>query len=67
MTRHPSPAEILAARRAAGLTQSQAARLINLPPPRWSEYETGKVRMSWQMWRLFRLLVGQEDLPDNLR
>jgi hypothetical protein len=25
------------------------------------------VSMSWQMWRLFRILVGQEDLPDDLR
>ena len=67
MSKSPSAADIKKARTQAGLTQIQAARLIDLPPPRWSEYETGKVRMSWQMWRLFRLLVGQEDLPDNLR
>lgn len=65
--KNPTPDQILAARLAAGLSQSQAARLIDLNRFRWSDYETGKVKMSWQMWRLFRLLVGQEDLPDNLR
>ena len=64
---YPTPAQILAARKAAGLTQAQAARLLELPTPRWNEYERGKVRMSRQMWRLFLLLVGQADLPDHLR
>jgi len=58
-------AQVLAARKAAGLTQREAAELIGLRSAhRWSEYECGAVTMSLQSYRLFRLLTRQERLPD---
>jgi transcriptional regulator with XRE-family HTH domain len=59
-----TPEQIRAARKAAGLTQAQAAKLIGLgSQTRWSEYEHGVRTMRVQSWRLFRLLTGQESLP----
>jgi putative transcriptional regulator len=64
----PNPKGIKAARLAAGLTQQEAADLVGLPQPRWSEYEAGKRRPRRAQWEMFLLLTGQHrDLEVRLR
>lgn len=59
----PTPAEIALARAAAGLTQSQAAELVNLgAPQRWAEYEKGERVMDYNRWEMFAIKTGQH--PD---
>lgn len=51
---HPLPNEIIAARKAAGLTQAQAAELVHLGAnTRWAEYENGTQRIDLARWELF--------------
>lgn len=50
----PTPAEIRAARLAAGLTQAQASAVIGCGYRAWMEWEAGNRRMpalSWYVWR----------------
>lgn len=55
-----TPAEILQARTAAGLSQSAAAALVHLSSGlRWSEYERGVRNIDPARWELFLLLTGQ--------
>jgi DNA-binding transcriptional regulator YiaG len=56
--RNPTPAEIRAAREAAGLTQTEAARLIYCTLRGWQGWEDGSRRMHPAMWDLFLLRVG---------
>lgn len=51
----PDPAEILAARRAAGLTQTAAAALVHSALRTWQQWEAGDRRMHPGLWELFRL------------
>lgn len=64
----PSPAEVLAARLAAGLTQGQAARLVSAakgqPYRTWQGYETDESKSGYRAippaaWALFLLVTGQ--------
>ena len=59
---NPSPAEVRAARLAAGLTQAQAAALVHASPRNWQQWEdmTGGAnarRMHPGLWELFRLKI----------
>lgn len=54
------PAEVLDARKSAGLTQAQAAGLVHLSSGlRWSEYERGERSPDPARWELFLLLTNQ--------
>ena len=53
MTNHPSPAEIRAARKAAGLTQAAAAALVGVNDRGWRRYEAGDVKMPVFKFELF--------------
>jgi DNA-binding transcriptional regulator YiaG len=56
----PSPGDILSARRHAGHSQSQAARIVGLGSGmRWSEYERGTRRPEAARWALYLLATGQ--------
>jgi hypothetical protein len=56
----PSPGDILSARRHAGHSQSQAARIVGLGSGmRWSEYERGTRRPEVARWALYLLATGQ--------
>jgi DNA-binding transcriptional regulator YiaG len=56
----PTPQQVRAAREEAGMTQAQAAELVDLNSAvRWSEYERGVRSMEWARWQLFLLLVNQ--------
>lgn len=54
----PTPAEIRAAREAAGLTQTQAAQLVHGTLRAWQEWEAGNRRMHPGLWELFRLKLA---------
>lgn len=52
----PTPAEVRAAREAAGHTQAQAAALARYGAPvRWTELEAGTRRIDRARWDLYRL------------
>lgn len=58
--RNPTPAEIRAAREAAGLTQAQAAELVHTHLNSWQQWEAdvgtpAHRRMHPAFWELFRL------------
>lgn len=56
----PSPAEILAARKAAGLTQTEAARLVASSCRSWQQWEAGDRRMHPGLWELFGIKSGRQ-------
>ncbi len=56
--RNPSPGQIRAARLEAGLTQAQAADLINATASAWESWEQGLRRMHPGLWELFRIKLG---------
>lgn len=50
----PTPAQLIAARTAAGMTPAQAGALIYERATRWEAFEAGTARMhaaSWELWR----------------
>lgn len=64
--RHPTPAEISAARERAGLSIREASRLCFMTVTAWSDCEdpqSGR-RMGAASWWLFRLQVGFVSLAD---
>lgn len=62
-TANPKPAEIRAAREAAGLTQSEAAVLVHVSLRAWQRYEEGSEdgtkRMHPAMWELFLIKLDR--------
>lgn len=54
----PSPHVVKAAREAAGLTQTDAARLVYSELRAWQRWEAGDRAMHPGLWELFRLKVG---------
>lgn len=59
--KYPAPPEeaILAARKVAGLTQDEAAKLVNRTPQWWHTAETGVRAMDPTTWELFLLKTNQ--------
>lgn len=57
--RHPpaAPEAIKAARQAAGLSMSAAAKLIQVSAASWESWEGGRNRMPAPCWTLFNLLT----------
>ena len=56
---NPAPAAIKGARAAAGLTQTDAARLVYCTLRGWQQWESGERRMHPGLWALFLLRTGQ--------
>lgn len=61
--RNPSPAEVRAAREAAGLTQAQASSLVYASLRNWQQWEqtegtSSARRMHPAIWELFRVKAG---------
>ena len=52
---NPAPADIIAARLAAGLTQTEAGALVYSGYQTWQQWEHGKRRMHPATWELFQL------------
>ena len=72
--RDPLPAEIRAAREAAGLTRREAGALLYRSADGWEKWELGTARMDPALWELFRfkmrhLAVASEgfDTPRIIR
>jgi DNA-binding transcriptional regulator YiaG len=57
--RNPTPAEILAARTTAELTQTEAAAKIGGTLRAWQDYEGGQRRMHPGLFELFLIKTGQ--------
>ena len=51
--KYPEPAEVRAARKAARLTQTEAAALVYVTQRAWAYYEAGKRNMPPASWELF--------------
>ena len=56
---NPTPAQILSARQAAGLTQTDAAAVIYCTLRGWQEWEGGGRKMHPAFWELFTLKAGK--------
>lgn len=63
----PSPAEIKAAREAAGLSTKEAAKLLHRTPRSWQLFESGDRKMEPALWELFSIkrLAKSENLAKN--
>ena len=57
---NPTPAEIIASRHAAGLTQRQAAAEIGMSWRAWQQWEYGRARMPAPAWAVHRLMRCEE-------
>lgn len=55
----PSPAEVRAAREAAGLTQTAAAALLHTTCRTWQQWEAGDRKMHPAFWELFRIKTAR--------
>jgi putative transcriptional regulator len=53
----PTPAQILAAREAAGITQTEAAALLHTSCRVWQQWEAGDRRMHPAFFELFQVKV----------
>lgn len=51
---NPRPEQIRAAREAAGLSQTEAAKLIHCSLRGWQQWEAGERSMHPAFWELFR-------------
>ena len=61
----PTPADIRAAREAAGLSQTAAAELIGRSLRVWQAYESGTRAVDPLLWRVWRIRVGL-DTPESI-
>lgn len=59
----PTPAQIRAAREAAGLSTAEAADLVGNTARAWQMWESGERGMQPIVWLAFRHLAGLERLP----
>ena len=57
------PADILAARQAAGLTQAQAAVIAMAAKRTWEDWERGRRPMDRANWAVFLHSTGQRVIP----
>jgi DNA-binding transcriptional regulator YiaG len=55
--KHPTPEQIRSARHNAGLTQTQAAKLVYSTERAWQFWEAGDRSMHPAIWELFNLKV----------
>lgn len=55
--KRPTPAQIIAARLAADLTQEQAGARVHAALRTWQQWEAGDRRISLAAWELFQLKI----------
>ena len=58
-----TPADIRAARKRAGLTQTQAANLLGVTRVTWARWESGEQAPTVHQWRYWRHVAGIERIP----
>ncbi|MFZ4504585.1 MAG: helix-turn-helix domain-containing protein [Methylovulum sp.] len=56
----PTPEEIKQARKEAGLTQTQAGKLIHKSCRAWQQYEKGDREMDLAYWELFLIKTNTQ-------
>jgi len=66
-TKSPAPAEIREARVTSGLTQTQAARKVQVSLRGWQQWEAGDRAMPPGLFELFMLKTGQWRLDNNVK
>lgn len=54
----PAPVDIRAARKAVGLTQTEAARMVHGTLRAWQEWEAGNRQMHPGLWELFQIKLA---------
>jgi len=54
---NPTPDEIKQARTQAGLTQTEAGRLVHAALRTWQQWEYGEAQMNLAIWELFNIKV----------
>jgi DNA-binding transcriptional regulator YiaG len=59
---NPCPAEIRAAREAAGLSQVEAGALLYRSGRNWQQWELGERRMDPALWELFRIKITMNNV-----
>lgn len=62
---NPQPDEIVEARLAVNLTQTQAAALVYCTLRAWQDWEAGARRMHPATWDLWRARAGAPDAADD--
>jgi DNA-binding transcriptional regulator YiaG len=60
---NPSREDILAAREAAGLTQTEAGMMVKSSLRAWQQWESGDRRMHPGLWELFLIRTAYVKLP----
>lgn len=58
-SRYPNPADVRAARLAAGLMQAAAAAAVHTSCRSWQQWEAGDRRMHRAFWELFQLKTAR--------
>ena len=58
---NPAPSEIMAARKAAGLTQTQAAGMVGVKLRAWQYWEAGERTMPTSAWELFLIKTKSQN------
>ena len=58
-----TPDDVRAARKAAGLSQTEAATLVHVALRTWQQWEAGDRRMHPAAWELFCIKIG---IPENI-
>jgi DNA-binding transcriptional regulator YiaG len=58
----PLPTDIAVARKATGLTQSQAADAMGVSRTSWQSWESGRANMPLAAWALWQLAMGVHPL-----
>lgn len=59
----PTPAQVIAAREATGLTQAAAGAVVHSHLRTWQKWESGESKMHPAFWELFCLKARPESVP----
>lgn len=63
----PAPADIRAQRKAIGLSQTAAARIVHSGLRTWQQWEAGERGMHPALWELFQLKTSGAGVTDEVR
>ncbi|MDR2172701.1 MAG: YdiL family protein [Burkholderiales bacterium] len=63
----PTPSQIIAARHAAGHTQTVAAHTVFAALRTWQDWEAGKYKMPPERWLLYLILTRQISISSAIR
>lgn len=63
--KNPTPAQIIAMRKAANITQEVAAEMVYATTRSWQDWEGGQRRMHAGLFELFEIKVAQMPLQEE--